>query len=59
MKDKQWKSGNRAFYWTLEYEQPLCLQSKEYNRDQKGVTWVYYSKADAKRLYEFLKKIFE
>ena len=57
---KEWKKGNRAFYWTKDYEpHPLCLQSKEYNRTMKGNTWVYYSKKDAKQLYKFLKNIFE
>lgn len=57
---KEWENGNRAFYWTENYiKRPLCLQSKEYNRDMKGVTWVYYSKTDAKRLYKFLKEIFD
>ena len=53
------ENGNRIFYWTSEYKRPLCLQSKEYNQDMKGVTWVYYSKTDAKKLYKFLKKCFK
>ena len=58
---KEWSEGNRAFYWNenIPYiKHPLCLQSKQYNSGT-GVTWVYYSKADAKRLYKFLKEIFE
>lgn len=63
MKKKRltWRNGNRAFYWNegIKYiSLPLCLQSREYNRDMKGVTWVYYSKSDAKKLYNFLKKVF-
>jgi hypothetical protein len=67
--EKEWKEGNRSFYWDdkkyIDKEQkiknihPLCLQSKEYNRDMKGVTWVYYSKKDAKKLLNFLKSVFE
>ena len=58
---RKWKSGNRAFHWTENVphiDQPLCLQSKQYNLDEKGVTWVYYSKTDAYKLYKFLKGIF-
>ena len=61
-KNKRWEQGNKAYYWTpnTKYiKRPLCLQSKEYNHDMKGVTWVYYSKSDAKKLYKFLKGIFE
>ena len=58
-KQKRWTSGNRAFYWTPEYEHKLCLQSKQHNFGDCKLTWVYYSKADAKKLYKFLKKIFE
>lgn len=57
-----WERGNRAFHWNenVKYiKHPLCLQSKEYNREMKGVTWVYFSKTDAENLYKFLKKIFE
>ncbi len=55
----EWIDGNRAFYWNegIDYiSKPLCLQSKEYNREMKGITWVYYSKRDAKELLKFLKK---
>jgi hypothetical protein len=59
-KNRNWKSGDRSFNWSPEYkETPLCLQSREYNRDMKGVTWVYYSEKDAKRLLKFLKKVFK
>jgi len=57
MSRKEWKDGNRAFYWSTEFKRSLCLQSKEYNKDRKGVTWVYYSKRDAKRLLDFLSGI--
>tara|TARA_Y100000310_G_scaffold337385_2_gene424338 strand:+ start:196 stop:396 length:201 start_codon:yes stop_codon:yes gene_type:complete len=59
---KTWKSGNRAFYWSEKdkyLNHPLCLQSKEYNQSKKGVTWVYYSKTDAFKLYKFLEGIFK
>ncbi|KKL53586.1 hypothetical protein LCGC14_2273960 [marine sediment metagenome] len=59
---KQWKQGNRAFYWTPNedhIDHPLTLQSKQLNCCLKGNTWVYYSKSDAKKLYKFLKGIFE
>ena len=62
----EWKEGNRAFYWrdvklkrNKYLKHPLCLQSKQYNEGMKGVTWVYYSEKDAKRLLKFLKNIFE
>ena len=57
--------GNRAFYWTNsikgigELKHPLCLQSKEYNKEGKGLTWVYFSKSDAKRLLKFLQSLEE
>lgn len=57
-KRTEWNRENRAFYWTPEYEHPLCLQSREYNGTQKGNTWVYYSKTDAYELFKFLRKIF-
>ncbi len=57
-KEISWSEGNRAFYWTSNYKHPLCLQSKQYNGNMKGRTWVYYSNADAKKLYLFLKNIF-
>jgi len=59
MKDKKWEEGNRAFYWTVGYKHPLCLKSREHNREMKGVTWVYYSKKDARKLLRFLKDVFE
>jgi hypothetical protein len=60
MADIEWIKGNRAFYWTNKaigkHEHNLCLQSKEYNRDMKGVTWVYYSHRDALKLWSFLNR---
>ena len=58
MKNKEWKRGSRGFYWTPKYDKPLCLQSKQYNFDLKGVTWVYYSERDARKLLKFLKGVF-
>jgi len=58
-KSLEWKKGNRAFYWNEGVKwigHTLCLQSREYNREMKGVTWVYYSKSDAKQLLRFLIK---
>jgi hypothetical protein len=68
MAKKEWIKGNRAFYWTPDYgdtdncvkrKHPLCLQSKEFNREMKGRTWVYYSEKDARELLKFLKSVLE
>lgn len=59
-KSLEWKQRNRAFYWNKRVgwiDHPLCLQSKQYNKDMKGLTWVYYSKRDAKSLLRFLEKV--
>lgn len=57
---KSWKSGKRGFYWDTKDKQPLCLQSKDYifniNNDD-SITCVYYSIADACKLYRFLKEV--
>lgn len=69
MKNKnEWKNGNRAFSWTDPKPQyishELCLQSEDFNlcphcQKRGTITWVYYSKQDARKLYKFLKEIFE
>ena len=57
-KSRKSVKGNRAFYYTPKYAKPLCLQSRQHNGDMKGLTWVYYSEKDARRLQRFLNEVF-
>lgn len=65
---KKWVDGNRAFLWDYDYgdtdsyikrKLPLTLRSKDPTTKKNKCSWVSYSEKDAKKLFRFLKNIFE